>query len=778
MKTIDKKNNLNNQIVTIKTQFLSALIFSIIIELTNIFVSGGLDDSNIENWISNLFAFVFLWQIVIKSNRVLNKVFPIDEKPKKNLIINIVLAYFLSIPFTIIVEFILSFIYSRDMPLINEIMGEALVTFLIIALMSSVVNMLMFFKAYEKQGEMVLAERQLTYLRQMLENVEDVIQVLDITGAVKYSSPSIYKILGFTPEEVLSHAPLERVHPDDRIITRGAYQKLLKMPGNDALVQFRVITKTGEIKIVEAKMVNALANPEIEGFIATIRDVSQTVDATKRLQRQAETYELLLNMSKSFLKNDFQNTLELMLEDLGRFAGVERTYVYQLNQSRDYLNCLFEWRSEKGASVKSLFYETGLAVERLAWVVNELDNGKIIAISDIEDMPLEAEGSKRIFESDGTKSILLIPMMVKNSLIGFIGYDSLFVNKTWGDEEVRTLSIFNEIVTSALSRKESEIKTRDSLSLLQNVIESTADGIMVADLNDHIILHNRAFVQLCGLSDLDFTKNGKSTVIERLLENVENKQELINEIQLASSQQGPDNKLTAYMKDKRVLEIISAPQKFEAAVNGNIWSVRDITSRINSVKEKIEKGVAQAQFESLKNQVNPHFLFNSLNVLTSLVHIDPNLSERFINELAKSYRYLLEQKDNELVDLKTEIDFVKAFTFLLKIRFEDKLQLKIDLKKAHLSYQIAPLTLQLLIENAVKHNSFSQDEPLKIGIHVEDENVLVVENNLQMRIQSMPSTRVGQSNIINRYKLITDRLPEFSIEKNKYVARIPLLKNN
>jgi PAS domain S-box-containing protein len=194
-----------------------------------------------------------------------------------------------------------------------------------------------------------------------------------------------------------------------------------------------------------------------------------------------------------------------------------------------------------------------------------------------------------------------------------------------------------------------------------------------------------------------------------------------------------------------------------------------------SLLEEQQKSVAQAQLASLKTHVNPHFLFNSLNVLSSLVHIDAELSEKFIDRLARSYRYLLEQKDEELVSLKTEIDFVNAFTFLLKIRFEDKLQVRIQLDAQAMQHQVAPLTLQLLIENAVKHNTISAESPLILNIYAQ-EDWLVVSNNLQLREGESSSTGVGLKNIKSRYKFFTGKEPVFLIENDQYIAKIPLIK--
>ena len=191
--------------------------------------------------------------------------------------------------------------------------------------------------------------------------------------------------------------------------------------------------------------------------------------------------------------------------------------------------------------------------------------------------------------------------------------------------------------------------------------------------------------------------------------------------------------------------------------------------------ERSEKENVQAQFAALKSQVNPHFLFNSLSILSSLVHADAELSERFIDQLSRAYRYILEQKDNEQVSLKTELEFIQAYRFLLNIRFENKFDVAINVPEATQSkYSIAPLTLQLLVENAVKHNRMSAREPLRVTIQVAD-GCLVIENNLQPRPQSENSTGVGLQNIITRYSLLTDQPVWIGEEDGNFLVKIPLL---
>jgi two-component system LytT family sensor kinase len=193
--------------------------------------------------------------------------------------------------------------------------------------------------------------------------------------------------------------------------------------------------------------------------------------------------------------------------------------------------------------------------------------------------------------------------------------------------------------------------------------------------------------------------------------------------------------------------------------------------------ERLEKENVQAQFAALKSQVNPHFLFNSLSILSSLIHVDAELSEKFIDQLSRAYRYILEQKDNERVLLKTELEFIQAYRFLLNIRFENKFDVIINVPEVDQTrYSIAPLTLQLLVENAVKHNRMSAKEPLQVQIQLEDDN-LVVRNNLQPRPQSENSTGVGLQNIITRYTLLTERRVWVGESDGSFVVKVPLLVN-
>lgn len=163
-------------------------------------------------------------------------------------------------------------------------------------------------------------------------------------------------------------------------------------------------------------------------------------------------------------------------------------------------------------------------------------------------------------------------------------------------------------------------------------------------------------------------------------------------------------------------------------------------------------------------------------MLTSLIKVDPDLAELFTERLSKVYRYVLENKEKELVSLSTELEFLNAYQFLLEIRFMEKLFINIKIEKTFLDYQILPIAIQLLIENAIKHNTFSKAQPLKIEIFVDEWQRLNIVNNLNVRETKLVSTGVGLANINRRYTLVCDRKPEFIKTSDYFIARLPLLK--
>jgi two-component system, LytTR family, sensor kinase len=203
-------------------------------------------------------------------------------------------------------------------------------------------------------------------------------------------------------------------------------------------------------------------------------------------------------------------------------------------------------------------------------------------------------------------------------------------------------------------------------------------------------------------------------------------------------------------------------------------------NRLNKVEQEKKELVRinlQGQFDSLKGQVNPHFLFNSLNSLRQLVLKDPPKAAHYVEELSDVYRYLLRNNDGELTSLKNELDFIQSYCHLLQTRFGDGLQVHIEVSDTCGQYLLPPLTLQMLFENAVKHNIISANQPLHIRVTGSDDATLRISNNLQKKMQPVQSEKIGLANIITKYKYLGQ--PDVVVQEtdNEFIVVLPLIKN-
>lgn len=171
-------------------------------------------------------------------------------------------------------------------------------------------------------------------------------------------------------------------------------------------------------------------------------------------------------------------------------------------------------------------------------------------------------------------------------------------------------------------------------------------------------------------------------------------------------------------------------------------------------KDQLEKDKLKAELQSLKEMVNPHFLFNTLNSLSSLISENPRQAEVFLDELTRVYRYLLRNNETDLVTLTNELQFIRSYFHLLKTRYGEGVHFITDINLPSDEYMLPPLTLQLLVENAVKHNRLMKDQPLTIHVFTTQNHELVVSNNIQKKDTMVESTRVGLQNINAKYRLL------------------------
>ena len=190
--------------------------------------------------------------------------------------------------------------------------------------------------------------------------------------------------------------------------------------------------------------------------------------------------------------------------------------------------------------------------------------------------------------------------------------------------------------------------------------------------------------------------------------------------------------------------------------------------------EILEKENTRAKMRILQSQISPHFLFNNFNVLGALIEEDPRLARDYLEKLSMVYRYVISNKNEELVELRNELDFIADYVYLLRIRFNKNLHFVCDVN-GHASAKIPPATLQILIENAVKHNEISTRKPLMISVTASSDDTIRVMNNLQPRSNSESGTGVGLKNIIDRYKFYSDRPVQVLVESERFIVELPIL---
>lgn len=232
----------------------------------------------------------------------------------------------------------------------------------------------------------------------------------------------------------------------------------------------------------------------------------------------------------------------------------------------------------------------------------------------------------------------------------------------------------------------------------------------------------------------------------------------------------PENMLSWTLRSSYIAVLISLMVSLIFAAIGFFRNWTD--SLLEAERFKAE--MLQYKYEALQNQINPHFLFNSFNVLSDLVYEDQQKATTFIDQLSQLFRYVLDSREKELVAIQEELEFIEAYSFLLQTRFEDKLLIRQDVS-AEKNEMIVPMTLQLLIENCVKHNEISGTQPLTVRITRNGE-YLRVENNLQLKSGGSESKKTGISNVRQQYSFFSDREIVIIETDRLFAVEVPIIK--
>lgn len=238
----------------------------------------------------------------------------------------------------------------------------------------------------------------------------------------------------------------------------------------------------------------------------------------------------------------------------------------------------------------------------------------------------------------------------------------------------------------------------------------------------------------------------------------------------------PFNFLTLLLPMKLLVMFAFRINLFLNVLNVIYWYVNQL-EKTQIEAEKFKKISIQAQLQVVRNQVNPHFLFNNLSVLTALIPLDTNASVEFVGQFSRVYRYVLKSHEKELMELDTELNFIDSYLYLLKKRFGESLKISVQVEEELRQHYIVPMALQMLVENAVKHNVVSRNKPLQINIFTEDNQLLVVQNNLQRKeINDLESTQFGLSNIAQRYEFLSHKPVIIEANEAYFTVKLPIIK--
>ena len=592
--------------------------------------------------------------------------------------------------------------------------------------------------------------------RELADFLPQTIYELDSSGNIVYVNKTGMEIFGLSENDYGKSCVDLFVENDQKTLIQNM-QIILQGLTTELMYEYTAHSRNGRIFPVLTYSLPVNREGKVVGLRGMVLDISERkatekalLESEKKYRELAEmlpqaVYELDLNANLKYLNKAGREKFGTAYEttDVSVFSIVVPEQLERMRQN--FMNVSFNNIPSKGNFYK-LKQKDGQVFEAMISATSMIENGKpigsrgiVVDISDhvaMQKALAESEEKYRTVIEKATDGIVITQqgklVFMNESMCNMVQYSK--------DELIGT-SFLDIIVPDEHSVMIDFHKRRmageDFSALYRSKIIRKDGKILIIELNARTSNYNGAPAAFIIVRD----------ITDRL--------KIENELQLAKTELETLNS----QLEKRVKE--SSKRLVEAR-----------TQLINMQKENL-----QSQFEVLKQQVNPHFLFNSLNVLTSLIKLEPDLAEKFSEQLSKVYRYVLENKDNELVELNTELNFLEAYIFLLNIRFVGKLNVNVNIPAQNRNDKIIPLAMQLLIENAIKHNVMSKNNPLVIDIFIDKNNCLNILNNLQERPSQIVSTGVGLKNILNRYKLLELPLPTFDKTENQFIAKIQLIKN-
>ena len=481
----------------------------------------------------------------------------------------------------------------------------------------------------------------------------------------------------------------------------------------------------------------------------------------------------------------------------------------QLDESREQLHSLL---SNLGGAAYRCYFDTDYTMQYISEKIFDISGfhaegfiksatHSFLSIIHPDDRDL---CQKYIHEA----SLLKVPYEFEYRIINKTG-DIVWVNENGKCifDKNGELSFLDGIIIDITRRKKAEQLAKESEKKYKDLIDLLPQPIFELNLQGEIVLSNKAGDEFFGpipnnpdekISALDcFVKAD----IPRIIENFKKSAQGVATEPAEFTAIKKDGTLCPVMvfgnpikrngeivgrrgiiidiseRKKYEMELLEAKEELEQ-INDTLEQMvakrtKELT-QANTKLLKVQKENLQSQFEVLKSQINPHFMFNSLNVLSGLINADVAKAQLFIDEFSQIYRYVLETIEQPVVTLNKELDFMRSYLFLQQIRYGASLTYTVNIIAEQLQLLVPPLSLQVLLENAMKHNIVNEEKPLKIEIYSKGD-FLLIKNPIQPKI-SGTSTGLGLKNLIKRYALISKLEPKFKVENNYYIAKIPLIK--
>ncbi|KCZ71179.1 PAS domain S-box [Candidatus Methanoperedens nitroreducens] len=354
--------------------------------------------------------------------------------------------------------------------------------------------------AERKRAERLIKESEERY-RNLVELTTDIIYISDREGNKVFMNDAGYRILETTPEEAIGKSWLKWVHPDDRERTEEKFMKMIEH-SIDFLDENRLVSKSGRI-INVLHNVRVLRNEkgEIAGVHGIARDITERKHAEEALQHRIEMEKLIAGISTHFINispDEVDSSIDHTLKTIGEFAGVDRSYVFRFYDGGIKMDNTHEWCDDGiEPQIQNL---KGLSVDDLPWFAERIKKLKTFHVPRVTDLPPEAYAEKEHFQMQDIKSLIVVPMVSGTSLIGFLGFDSVRVEKTWPEEDIRLLKMVGEIFVHALERR----RVEESLMLFSEAVEEAPNGVQITDLDGYIIYSNRAVEDIYGFSPAEY----------------------------------------------------------------------------------------------------------------------------------------------------------------------------------------------------------------------------------------------------------------------------------